>query len=1176
MNSGSRYWNCTTNCWTMTRQLGSRAAIATDPEVAAEWARTLQLAGQLANAAKIEIPAVRDELRVKTPAEQVRSQASNLDVSKHAAATDSGAGLPRPSQNGQLNSGDDVITATLQGADRQTRQAPAADSSDGVATTNTLHQKSSLSLRWWLGSGMLAATAAAIGCLVIGSWYLERLPEAPAASLRLQAQATPGHQALGENEFRFVTSRLDSSSSTGGVFPVTPASLSFSVLSHGSILFSGTTQTGDDGSARVILPPELAIPEGAQLRVTARSKAGRLSDSTLEVPLEPTRCLTYLTVDRPVYRPGEAVFFRSLTLTRKSMRSTLDVPIRFELIDPSGAVVDGAMIEGVTDRGVGNGAFNLPSTAPGGPYTLVAKSLDGFFPEERCSFQVRVYRVPRFKKDLEFRRRSYGPGETVEADFAVERAEGGVLAGAAVQVTARVDDQIIHQESTTTSASGTCLVSFTLPELIDRGVGSLSVVVDDGGTRETETETIPIQLGSLTVDFHPEGGYLVGGLANRVYFTARDPLGEPIQIAGEILSRSGQSVAKIETVRDGMGRFEFVPQPGERYTLKVTQPVDITDHPKLPSVVNNLPVIDTGGGVFDAGQPLTVTLRCQMERSLLVRAVCRGQLVGQQRIDVKPGSRAVSLPIREGVGGVIRVTVFDAQTQHPLVERLVFRRQARRLDIDVVEAGEQLERSPGQPLRLTVRVRDEMGQPAPAVLGLSVVDDASLSLDETERPNLRTHFLLTSEVQSPEDLEHANFYLGDDPEAGESLDLLLGTQGWRRFVSGSATQSEVDFREQLVRLLELDGDNVTKATRRFDSAAAQQRQWQSYRASAGWAWQKLLIEARLLMVAVLLIWLGAVVARMRHHAHSGLASWLLVATTSLVLYGCSAQEASVIVGDRVSDSVTDSGSSQVEATADEEADMDSESASNEAPAVSAPEPTMPPALDDDSSDESRSEAQGVSASSEVPADAGAGSGLAAEVDEFVDAAKYLRDRALAGKDGNQPRTLTADQLRQLLAARGLDAQGLADQLLDELRFPVRQYAHQHRKTSSEVREDFVETLYWNPMLITDSSGMATIRFDLSDSVTTFHVNIDGHSTDGRIGSGDAAVTSRLPFQIEPKLPLGGDDRRQNRFADRGDQYDQRESRSGSIVDGRSSDRAGRRRHANSESGRRGAGGSTSR
>ena len=125
-----------------------------------------------------------------------------------------------------------------------------------------------------------------------------------------------------------------------------------------------------------------------------------------------------------------------------------------------------------------------------------------------------------------------------------------------------------------------------------------------------------------------------------------------------------------------------------------------------------------------------------------------------------------------------------------------------------------------------------------------------------------------------------------------------------------------------------------------------------------------------------------------------------------------------------------------------------------------------------------------------------------------------------GKDANSmARIISAEQLQSLLKSRGLDSDALGRQLLDELRFPVRQYAHTHSSTSEGVREDFAETLYWQPLLITDSAGTASIRFDLSDSVTSFRVMADAHTSDGRIGSGDGIVVSRIPMQIEPKMPL---------------------------------------------------------
>ena len=1099
-----------------------RAAIASDPDVATEWAATLRWAGKLADAAKIEL--TPETMAKPTDLEFVAAEpAGDGEVTGNARTV-------KPSSDGSATGQDDSVAVALVDSAARLPQPESPSQSKWLSKSNdgaTAAKRSGRSdVRWWMRSTGLAVTAAAIGMMVIGSWYSFRLPASPLATVRIQAQPIPVPAASGDREFRLLTTRLDGSVSSLGGFPVTPASISFSVLASNQILFSGQSKTDQKGIGRIALPPDLAIPTDAMLRVTAHANDGQVMESSIEVPLEPTRCLTFLTVDRPVYRPGEVVYFRSLTLQRRSLIANADVPIRYELIDPSGAVVSGAWTEGVTDRGVGNGAFSIPAAAPGGSYTLVAKSLDDFFPEERCEFQVRAYRVPRFKKELEFRKRSYGPGESLQADFSVVRAEGGPLADASVLITAMLDGEVIFQSTATTSSSGTCLIEFDLPSLIREGKGQLSVIVDDGGTRETQAKTIPIQLGRVVVDFYPEGGYLVDGLTNRVYFVARDTLGHPIDLAGEILDRSGQSVAKVKTVRDGMGRFEMVPRRGERYTLKVNRPMDVTNLPRLPAVVKDLPVIDTGKGVFDANDDITLSVRSTKTLLAVVRAVCRGQLVGEIEVELRAGENRLSVPIRSDVGGVIRLTVFDNSKVPalPLAERLVYRRQEKKLQVEVMDRESALERSPGEPVRLNLQVRNEIGEPTPAVLGIAVVDDAALSLDDRERPQIRTHFLLTSEIEKPEDLEHANFYLSDQEGAAQSLDLLLGTQGWRRFVSGDPAQANVDFREQLIRLLELDGEpNHSVAVQRFDNSRHLLGQWERYQATARMAWQRLLAETRTLLLLVLGFWLLLIAFHLRRRASFNLTAWLLVASSSLLIYGCGAASEST---SRAVDSVVATGSMvesdalkmeeseafEMEGSEAFEIEASAGMAERSAPASESPVTNRMEDLTPDSPSESAAEtlwkAIGVNGS-----DALADGDLAFEE----------QSRRLQGAKnkyfGDAGRLISEEDLLRLFASRGLDPEALADQLLDELRFPIRQYAHQYTSDDEGVRQDFAETLCWQPLVVTDSQGRASIRFDLSDSVTTFRVSVDAHAAEGRIGSAAEEIRSRLPFQIEPKMPL---------------------------------------------------------
>jgi uncharacterized protein YfaS (alpha-2-macroglobulin family) len=95
----------------------------------------------------------------------------------------------------------------------------------------------------------------------------------------------------------------------------------------------------------------------------------------------------------------------------------------------------------------------------------------------------------------------------------------------------------------------------------------------------------------------------------------------------------------------------------------------------------------------------------------------------------------------------------------------------------------------------------------------------------------------------------------------------------------------------------------------------------------------------------------------------------------------------------------------------------------------------------------------------------------------------------------------------------MTAKAAVENLIQELQFPQRQYAHR-RDSPSNLSEsmkesgDYQETLYWQPLAEVDRDGMITVEFDLPDSLTSFRLKVDGHTFDGRLGS----VTKILSVQ----------------------------------------------------------------
>lgn len=81
-------------------------------------------------------------------------------------------------------------------------------------------------------------------------------------------------------------------------------------------------------------------------------------------------------------------------------------------------------------------------------------------------------------------------------------------------------------------------------------------------------------------------------------------------------------------------------------------------------------------------------------------------------------------------------------------------------------------------------------------------------------------------------------------------------------------------------------------------------------------------------------------------------------------------------------------------------------------------------------------------------------------------------------------------------------------------------------STPRVRQYFPETLYWQPELVTDSAGHASVRVKLADSVTTWHVAVIGSTLDGRIAEGSTDIRAFQPFQVDldvPKVLTAGDE-----------------------------------------------------
>ena len=745
---------------------------------------------------------------------------------------------------------------------------------------------------------------------------------------------------------------------------------------------------------------------------------------------------THIATDKPIYRTGEKVYVRGILL-----RSDDHVPMStpgtasFEIKGPKGDTVASGF-SSIVDS-VAGFSWDIPAGQPGGEYVVRISQAQGDTAERK--FEIRAYRAPRLKSQIVFLRDGYGPGDTVTANLHVERAEGGIPGGARVSVTARVDGDEVWKGATSVDGAGNATASFKLPAAIERGEGVIAMIINDGGAVETATKTLPILLQTIDLAIYPEGGDLIAGLPNRVYIEGRTPTKKPADMTGIIVNSTGHEVATFRTEHEGRGRFSFVPAQGEAYSLRVTEPAGIKKTFPLPAVKETGVVISATSDVIPRQKDVVVRVDATTSGVYGVALSQGGKQISFKAIALTAKQATdVPLALPNSLDGVIVATIYSDDLKTPLAERLLFRQPEHNVKVTI--APDRADYVPGDKVNLRITTTDEKGKPIGTVVGLTVTDSSVLEMIEKreQAPRLPVMVLLEKEVK---DLADAHVYLDDtNPQAPLAVDLLLGTQGWRRFTTsgiGSLNGVVTDFTSAripgaTVRAVNTaTGAVLTTFTGETGAYAFRDVAAGKYRVSAELpGFQTNTVP-------------NVQVANNR-----------IVGQDFRLAVGMVAQMAQIQAGN--------GGAFREEAAW---ANVKLEAAPLAAPAPAPPPPPM---------------------------------AQPAAVNEVLLNAKE-KDIRIAGD------FLKADFARRQAVANVIT---------------VREYAHTLRPNwTADSRDDFTETVYWNAGIKTNADGVATISFNLSDSVTAFRVLADAFGQDGALGSSINHVESVKPFSIEPKIPL---------------------------------------------------------
>ena len=287
------------------------------------------------------------------------------------------------------------------------------------------------------------------------------------------------------------------------------------------------------------------------------------------------------------------------------------------------------------------------------------------------------------------------------------------------------------------------------------------------GTNSPQEKDQPV----ARLSFFPEGGYLIDGIPTKVAFKALDEKGMPAKVKG-VLLENGKDIAKLESVHDGMGFVFMLPRKGASYKAVLS---DGREFPFAEVVSSGLSVHlrkQTDEYLeFLLSQPKGAAAQAiKLEGKMRGGLCCTATGTLSERLKIR-------IPLKEfPMQGIAEFTLYNADGQ-PMAERLVYIHPERKLHIELnTDSARYFTRGKG---KLNVKVTDETGNPVQAHLGLSIFDRAYQN--ELNPENMLSYCYLSTEIKG--NIHNPAYYFdSNNKDRQAALDLLLLTQGWRRYV----------------------------------------------------------------------------------------------------------------------------------------------------------------------------------------------------------------------------------------------------------------------------------------------------------------------------------------------------------------------------------------------------------
>jgi TonB-dependent SusC/RagA subfamily outer membrane receptor len=281
----------------------------------------------------------------------------------------------------------------------------------------------------------------------------------------------------------------------------------------------------------------------------------------------------------------------------------------------------------------------------------------------------------------------------------------------------------------------------------------------------------------VDLQFFPESGELVDNIKTFIAFKAIDQTGNSTAVSGKIFSGKNNFICDFKSEHLGMGKIELTPVYHQKYYAIINDEKGKKIKINLPEVMQNGYVLN----INDKGNSFEVIIKTNKERSadpvantvyLIIQS--GGKIYSSAVHAFESKSITANIDKKILPQGVTHFTLFDGYGK-PWCERIAFVNHNQDLKISYNLEKKQFNKR--DKIEFDIQTLNSTGTPCEANVAISVREKHDLGKDN---PDIKSYLLLLADLQGK--VENPGYYFSSEISAGKNLDLLMLTQGWRKFL----------------------------------------------------------------------------------------------------------------------------------------------------------------------------------------------------------------------------------------------------------------------------------------------------------------------------------------------------------------------------------------------------------